>query len=148
MKHIDAQTLTSLRENYLTDDKARVVRHALTRNDIGTISRSLEAEENNPDFFSINLKTMPVTNQLQSGRCWIFSSMNVLREKIGKKYQIKEFELSQNYIAFYDKLEKANWFMNCVIDEKNEPADSETNRFLLEMAVGDGGQWNMLVSLV
>ncbi len=148
MKHIDAQTLTSLRENYLSDDKARVVRHALTRNDIGTISRSLEAEENNPDFFSINLKTMPVTNQLQSGRCWIFSSMNVLREKIGKKYQIKEFELSQNYIAFYDKLEKANWFMNCVINEKNEPADSETNRFLLEMAVGDGGQWNMLVSLV
>lgn len=148
MKKIDAETLSSLRENYLKDDKARVVRHALYRNEIGTIARRMEAEEANPDFFSIDLKTMPAANQLQSGRCWIFSSMNVLREKIAKKYHIRDFELSQNYVAFYDKLEKANWFMNCVTAEKDAPADSETNRFLLENAVGDGGQWNMLTALV
>lgn len=148
MKKIDENALSSLREAYLSDDKARVVRHALMRNDIGEISRVMESVEANPDYFSVNLKTMPVTNQLQSGRCWIFSSMNVLREMIGRKYHIKEFELSQNYIAFYDKLEKANWFMNCVIAEKKEPLDSETNRFLLENAVSDGGQWAMLVSLV
>ena len=120
----------------------------MTKNDISTISRDFTALCDNPSVFSIDLKTMPVTNQMQSGRCWIFSAMNVLREMIAKKYNIKEFELSQNYIAFYDKLEKANWFMDCVIAEKDSDFNSPEMRYLLESAVGDGGQWNMLVSIV
>ena len=148
MKPITAEQLSNLRESYLEDGKARVVRNALTKNDIASISRVFEAECANPNLFSINLKTMPVTNQEASGRCWIFSAMNVLREIIAKKYGIREFELSQNYVAFYDKLEKANWFMECILAEIDAPLSSENNRFLLETAVGDGGQWNMLVSLV
>lgn len=145
---LEKDVLEGMKQDYLADDKARVVRNALTVNDIGSISRRFEAQCANPHVFSIDLKTMPVTNQMQSGRCWIFSSMNVLREKIAKKYEIKEFELSQNYIAFYDKLEKANWFMECVIQEIDSPVNSEKMRWLLENAVGDGGQWNMLVSIV
>ena len=114
MKSISESALASMRHTYTENDKARVVRNALVKNDVSTISRVFEAENANPNIFSVDLKTMPVTNQLQSGRCWIFSAMNVLREKIGHKYDIKEFELSQNFIAFYDKLEKANWFMGCV----------------------------------
>lgn len=148
MNEITSSMLNELRENYEKDEKARVVRNALTKNDIGTISRRLEGTADNPNIFSIDLKTMPVTNQMQSGRCWIFSSMNFLREKIGKKYNIKEFELSQNYIAFFDKLEKANWFMECTLNEIDNPIDSDKMRFLLQWAVGDGGQWNMVQSLV
>ena len=148
MKPVTIESIQNMRKDYLADEKASVVRNALTKNDISTISRSFEAEAANPDVFSIDLKTMPVTNQMRSGRCWIFSAMNVLREIIGKKYQITNFELSQNYVAFYDKLEKINWFMECVISCIDEPIDSETNRFLLQNAVSDGGQWNMLVSLV
>lgn len=148
MNVLEEKDLNELRSTYEKDEKARVVRNALTKNDIGTISRRLEAVADNPAIFSIDLKTLPVTNQEQSGRCWIFSSMNVLREMIAKKYNIKNFELSQNYIAFYDKLEKANWFMNCTLQEMDSPIDSETMRFLLEQAVGDGGQWNMVQSLV
>lgn len=148
MKEITSSMLEELRTNYEADEKARVVRNALTKNDIGTISRRLEGTADNPNIFSIDLKTMPVTNQMQSGRCWIFSSMNFLREKVGKKYNIKEFELSQNYIAFFDKLEKANWFMECTLNEIDNPINSEKMRFLLEWAVGDGGQWNMIQSLV
>lgn len=148
MKEITVEELQNMREAYLSDAKARVVRNALTKNDISTISRDFTAMCDNPSIFSIDLKTMPVTNQMQSGRCWIFSAMNVLREMIGKKYNIKEFELSQNYIAFYDKLEKANWFMDCVIAEKNSDINSPEMRYLLENAIGDGGQWNMLVSIV
>ena len=148
MNPVTLQKIDTLRENYLKDEKARVVRNALVKNDIGTISRNFDAERNNPNIFSIDLKTMPVTNQYQSGRCWIFSSMNVLRELIAKKYNMAEFELSQNYIAFYDKLEKANWFMECTLQEIDGPVGSDNMRFLLEWAVGDGGQWNMLVSLV
>ncbi len=148
MKEITKEELMNMREAYLSDNKARVVRNALTKNDISTISRDFTALCDNPSVFSIDLKTMPVTNQMQSGRCWIFSAMNVLREMIAKKYNIKEFELSQNYIAFYDKLEKANWFMDCVIAEKDSDFNSPEMRYLLESAVGDGGQWNMLVSIV
>ena len=79
MNPVTLQKIDTLRENYLKDEKARVVRNALVKNDIGTISRNFDAERNNPNIFSIDLKTMPVTNQYQSGRCWIFSSMNVLR---------------------------------------------------------------------
>lgn len=148
MKAIDEKTLTDMREAYLQDEKARVVRYALRRNDIAGISSVSEARQENPDFFSIDLETMKVTNQEKSGRCWIFSSMNVLREMIGKKYSISQFELSQNYIAFYDKLEKANWFMNCIIKELDHEMTDRTFHWLLENAVGDGGQWDMAVSIV
>ncbi len=145
---ISNEELEQLRNEYTQSDKARVVRNALTKNDISTIARVFDAEAANPNLFSIDLKTMPVTNQMQSGRCWIFSSTNFLREKVGAKYNIKEFELSQNYIAFYDKLEKSNWFMECVLNEADSDMQSETMRYLLDFAVGDGGQWNMIQSLV
>ncbi len=148
MSGIDLGKLNEMRDVYLADEKARVVRNALTKNDLNLISRRFDAEAANPNIFTIDIKTMSATSQNASGRCWIFSAMNVLREKIAKKYGIKEFELSQNYVAFYDKLEKANWFMECVLQEIDQPLASENMRFLLQMAVGDGGQWNMLTSLV
>ncbi len=148
MKEISEKELAGMADAYRRNEKARVVRNALTKNDISTISRVFEAEAANPNIFSIDNKTMTATNQKQSGRCWIFSSMNVLREIIAKRFKIKDFELSQNYIAFYDKLEKANWFMECTLQELDQPITSENMRFLLEWAVGDGGQWNMLQSIV
>lgn len=148
MEEISSTLLNELRTNYEADAKARVVRNALTKNNLNSISRVFDAECHNPNIFSVDLKTMKATNQMQSGRCWIFSSMNFLREKIAKKYNIKEFELSQNYIAFFDKLEKANWFMECALNEIENPMDSEKMRYLLSWAVGDGGQWNMIQSLV
>lgn len=148
MKPIELSELETLRKDYLNDTKARVVRNALTNNDISTISNVFEATIDNPNLFSIDIETLPVTNQQASGRCWIFSSMNVLRNMIAKKYHIEEFELSQNYIAFYDKLEKINFFLESVLQEKDSDLNSETMRYLLETAVGDGGQWDMVVSLV
>ena len=148
MNAIDTNKLDAMYDAIVQDPKARVVRNACTKNDISTVSRCFEAECANPPVFSIDNKTMPAVSQEQSGRCWIFSAMNVLREMIAKKYKIKNFELSQNYIAFYDKLEKANWFMECTLKEIDSPKDSETMRFLLQCPVGDGGQWNMLVSIV
>lgn len=148
MKAITKQDLTSLRKAYLADNTSRIVRNAIRENDITKISRVFEAENANPDLFSIDLETMPVTSQLASGRCWIFSALNLLREMIARKYKIRSFELSQNYIAFYDKLEKVNWFMNCVLNEADEPLDSRTLMWLLDNGISDGGQWDMVVSLI
>ena len=141
--------LEELNKEYLKDDKARIIRNALTENDLSTISRRLEGKAAHPDFFSIDIETLPVTNQMSSGRCWLFSSMTILREILAKKYQIKDqFELSQNYIAFYDKLEKINYFLECMIKEADTPLSDETVRYLLQTAIGDGGQWDMMVALV
>lgn len=86
----------------------------------------------------------------RSGRCWIFSASNVLREIIAKKCNIKgQFEISQNYIAYFDKIEKFNYFAQSLIElcEQNAKHDDRKVAFLLS-GVGDGGQWQMYVNLV
>ncbi|MBQ1326362.1 MAG: C1 family peptidase [Solobacterium sp.] len=148
MNPITLEELEQMRQTYLADPKARVVRHAAMKNDINQIARVFEAEADNPDLFSINIKTMPATNQMASGRCWIFSSLNVMREMIAKKYSIEKFELSQNYVAFYDKLEKINYCLEALSAEAATDYNDPVVRWLLETAVGDGGQWDMLVSLI
>lgn len=146
---ISENKLAQLNRDYLADNEARIIRNALTENDIAKISRRFEAKQDNPNLFSIDIKTLPVTDQERSGRCWLFSSMTILREMLAKKYKIKEqFELSQNYIAFYDKLEKTNYFLESMLAEADKPLNNETVRYLLQVAIGDGGQWDMMVSLV
>ena len=141
--------LKEFSDQYQKNEKARVIRNALTENDLSLISKRLEATEENPNLFSIDIKTMPVNDQMHSGRCWLFSSMTILREMMAKKYKIKDqFEFSQNYLAFYDKLEKINYFLECMIAEADAPIGSETMRYLLQTAIGDGGQWDMMVALV
>ena len=148
MKSITRQDLAALRREYLADDVNRIVRNALTDRDLETAASVFEAKNANPNIFSIEIETMPATNQKASGRCWIFSALNVLREMIAKKYHIRSFELSQNYVAFYDKLEKCNWFMNCVINEGDAALDERTMQWLLDNGISDGGQWDMAVSLI
>ena len=74
--------------------------------------------------------------------------LNVLREKIGKKYNIQSFELSQNYVAFYDKLEKCNYFLESVIKLLDKEKDDRLLSFILERGIEDGGQWDMFVNIV
>ena len=98
--------------------------------------------------FDINIKTMSATNQKASGRCWLFAATNVCREIIAAKCNIGEFELSQSYLAFYDRLEKSNYLLESVIELIDKDYDDRTLTFLLENGVGDGGQWDMFVNLV
>ncbi|ORY97362.1 peptidase C1B, bleomycin hydrolase [Syncephalastrum racemosum] len=89
------------------------------------------------------------TNQRSSGRCWLFAGTNVLRRAIIKQYKLDEsFELSQSYLFFYDKLEKANWFLENMIDLADRDIDDRVVQYLLASPVGDGGQWDMFVNLV
>ena len=93
------------REKYLQDPKNDVLRHALSFTTFNDVFKSLDKAEDTQFVFSIDVPTLPATNQKRSGRCWIFSASNVLREIIAKKCNIKgQFEISQNFIAYYDKL--------------------------------------------
>lgn len=98
--------------------------------------------------FSNEIKTLPVANQLASGRCWLFAALNVLREKTAKELNMEKLEFSQNYIAFYDKLEKINYFLESIIDTADKAADDRTVSFILQTGIADGGQWDMFVALI
>lgn len=96
--------------------------------------------------FSCVLDRWPVTNQRRTGRCWIFAACNVMRASSMKGF--KQFELSQNYLAYFDKVEKANTFLQLVRRTAGDPVNSRVVQHLLATAVEDGGQWNMVADLV
>lgn len=98
--------------------------------------------------FSIDIKTMTATNQKQSGRCWLFAATNVLREKIAKELNLESFELSQSYLAFWDKFERVNYYLESIIDTAHLPADDRVVSHIVGTGVHDGGQWDMFVNIV
>lgn len=90
----------------------------------------------------------PITDQDNSGRCWIFAATNIFRIAIQQKYDINEFELSQAYLFFWDKVEKANHFLESILDTADEDLDSRLVSSLYVSPVEDGGQWEMIVNLI
>ncbi|MEG2341936.1 MAG: C1 family peptidase, partial [Bacilli bacterium] len=125
-----------------------VVKNALSRGPISSIVNVNEALLPLQMNFNVEVKTMEVCDQENSGRCWIFAGLNVLREEIAKKLNVKSFELSQNYIAFFDKLEKTNYALCSIIDLLDEKPDDRVLMHILSNAISDGGQWDMLTSLI
>ncbi|KGO77467.1 Peptidase C1B, bleomycin hydrolase [Penicillium italicum] len=89
-----------------------------------------------------------ITNQRSSGRCWIFAATNIFRLPLIKAYQLKDFELSQAYLFYWDKIEKANWFFEQIIATAHEDLSSRLVQKLCEDPVTDGGQWDMMSNLV
>ncbi len=98
--------------------------------------------------FSIDIKTLPATNQKSSGRCWLFAAANVLRERIAKEKNLENFELSQSYLAFWDKFERANYFLESILETVGLPTDDRTVCHILQSGVHDGGQWDMFANIV
>ncbi len=148
MKAVSYQTIQHMSKKYQQDVFQKAMRRALAKNAIDTIAYVSETEANTQFRFSIDIDTLPVTNQKASGRCWLFAGLNVLRELVAKKYQLKDVELSQNYQAFWDKFEKINYFLEAMDDFLVCDSDDRTLKHLLQMGIQDGGQWDMFVSLV
>lgn len=145
---ITIEDLSNYQTCYDENTLAGVMTRALNKNPISSIAVVSEALTKDKMNFSIDIPTMSCTNQKASGRCWLFAGLNVLREMIAKKCQIQEFELSQNYTAFFDKFEKINYFLESVIDLADRSTDDRTLNWVLKTGVQDGGQWDMLVSVI
>ena len=97
--------------------------------------------------FAIELKTRGITWQQRSGRCWLYAVLNILRERVAENLKLEKFELSANYLSFYDKLEKANNFLELVIENADKPLNDRMMEYVLG-GVGDGGYWDMATDLV
>ncbi|KAI0341876.1 peptidase C1B, bleomycin hydrolase [Trametopsis cervina] len=96
----------------------------------------------------LKFKTGPVTSQNSSGRCWLFATTNVLRYNIMKKFNLEDFQLSQSYLFFYDKLNKANYYLELSIQHSDLPIDDRLISHLAGDLISDGGQWDMVVNLL
>ena len=148
MEKINSYSINKVKEEYLESDVYTIARHALNNHRMSEITRANERTEYTRNHFSINIETLEATNQKSSGRCWIFAGLNILRERVAKKFNIEKFELSQNYVAFYDKLEKSNYFLEKAIEFIDSDRDDRTYDLILTEGINDGGQWDMLVNII
>ena len=98
--------------------------------------------------FSVDIKTLKATNQKSSGRCWLFAATNVLRELTAKQINVENFEFSQSYLAFWDKFERCNYYLETIIATAGSPLSDRELDYVIKTGVGDGGQWGMFVNLV
>ena len=108
---LSPQELATLRSSFRMDDHTRAMYNAITSIDISQLTLNRDIVRKHNDLFSNKIKTSTVTNQFASGRCWLFAGLNVLRPDLVVKHKLGKFELSQSYLAFWDKMEKANCFL-------------------------------------
>ncbi len=147
-KSISKQDLEKFEQDFDANQANRVAMNAVVGNGITASAKNYEAERFSSNEFSISLEHGKITDQKKSGRCWMFAALNVLRSEVMKKTGMETFELSQNYTAFYDKLEKANYFLESILSTLDEPTDGRLMAHLLREPMNDGGQWDMLCSVV
>ncbi|KXT16453.1 hypothetical protein AC579_1774 [Pseudocercospora musae] len=149
-EHVDAAGIQQYVNEVLKDSKNRLGLNALSANNPAAILEKPSTLIRDTQYFNLKIphEGSPVTNQRSSGRCWIFAACNVFRIAIQQKYNIKSFELSQAYLFFWDKVEKANYYLESILDTVDEEVDSRLVSALSASPVGDGGQWDMIVNLV
>ena len=145
MPEISNDLLMQLREE--ESAKVALARNAATKVGIEAASLNREKIQHTSTAVSHRLDDWKATSQKKSGRCWLFSSLNFLRSRARESLGVKNFEFSQSYVFFWDKFERANWFLTDIIATSGEPVDGRLVQFLLGDVLGDGGQWDMAVSV-
>lgn len=145
---LSEKDFAQLHDNFRKEPKSDVLSRIVTQNGINQAAQDPDAQVRLDPVFSVDLQTGAVTNQKQSGRCWLFSLVNTLRHKFAKKYKLKDFDLSQKYLFFWDKIERANIYYDRIIATASRPADDREVDYYLSMPDDDGGQWAMAAALV
>ena len=136
---ITPDLLRQLRADNQPTAADRALRNALSRNAINDLTLQADNPAATDTHFSHEVPSKGISDQKQSGRCWLFTSMNVLRARMIKKYGLGSFQFSQSYNFFYDQLEKSNLFLQAVIDNAAESMDTQTNQWLFQHPLSDGG---------
>ena len=146
---LSVEDLQSLRDSFTADETNRIAMNAVTAAGIDKVAKNYDRARLLQRRFSTIVDNGEVTHQDRSGRCWLFSSLNVARFVAKKNMDLEQFEFSQNYAMYYDKLERVNYFlkdMACLV-EAGEPEDSRLVQHLLREVMGDGGQWTMAMNV-
>ena len=145
---IDAALLQEISKGYEGNASDKAIRNALNTTSVGVLARNAERSAMIDTHFSDCIKTVGITNQKSSGRCWLFTGLNVLRAAAIEKYDLGDFQFSQNYLFFYDQLEKANLFLQAIIDTRNLPIEDRKVDWLFAHPISDGGTFTGVADLV
>ena len=136
---ISAQMLQQIQQQNAPTASDRALRNALASNGIDVLARSQESTRALDTYFNVETKKQSITNQKSSGRCWMFSGLNVLRANFAKRTDSLTVSLSQDYLFFWDQLEKANLMLQGVIDTGKKPIDDQRVQFFFHYPLNDGG---------
>ena len=145
---LDEATLSEIRKGYEGTSADKALRNAMNVTPLPVLAKNAERAAMIDTHFSDEIKTKGRTNQKSSGRCWLFTGLNILRESAIKRYDLGTFRFSQNYCFFYDQLEKANLFLQAVIDTRNKPFDDRTVDWLFAHPISDGGTFTGVADII
>jgi bleomycin hydrolase len=145
---ISAELLSTLRESIQDADQLTPIQRAVTMNGIYVSSENFAASATNTIVYSNELEEGKITDQKDSGRCWLFATLNILQHDIAKTLKLENFELSQSYSYFWDKLEKSNQFYEQIIATADKPLDDRFVDFMLSAPQYDGGWWEMSTAII
>ncbi|HEX41899.1 MAG TPA: hypothetical protein ENN81_07540, partial [Phycisphaerales bacterium] len=130
------------------DPQMRAMYNALTNTDISSLALNREIVRGHNELYSHKIEVKGITNQKSSGRCWLFAGLNVIRPKVIDKHKLKGFEFSQTYLAFWDKMEKANVTLELIIEMRDRDLMDREMEFVLRHPCDDGGYWESVVNLI
>lgn len=145
---LSAETLSSLRSSYENSASDKAIHNAIANVGIDKVAFNVENANNISTDFKYRVPSKGITNQRSSGRCWLFTGLNVLRAQAMMEHDLPMLELSQNYNFFYDQLEKSNLFLQGMIDNASKPADDRMVDWLFSNALNDGGQFTGVADVI
>lgn len=145
---LSGQVLSEIRKGYEGTATDKALRNAMNNASLPVLAKNAERSVMIDTHFSDMVKTKGRTNQKQSGRCWLFTGLNVLRASTIDRFDLGDFQFSQNYCFFYDQLEKANLFLQAVIDTREKPFEDRTVDWLFAHPISDGGTFTGVADLV
>lgn len=144
---INQAELHRFREDHNSREAVAAIRNAITHNDIKKLSQNRQNDGSVDKYFTYKVEIAGITDQKSSGRCWLFTSLNVLRPLITEKYNLADFQFSHTYSFFWDQLEKANLFLMGIINTADKPMDDRTVEWLFRHPISDGGVWSSFVNV-
>ena len=143
------QQISSLRGSYQSNPANKALRNAINSNDISKLAVNYDNNTAFDPHLSNTVPSKAISNQESSGRCWMFTGMNVLRNKAIRKHDLPaDFQFSQCYTFFWDQLEKANLFLQAILDNRAKSMEDETVQWLFKNPIGDGGQFTGVANLI
>lgn len=148
MKKVIDKELIEKFNNSICGRKIKKISNILNKTNILQASYNSQKYNDIKNHFIIDLIGLPVENQKQSGRCWLYAATNLIREQIAKKLNLEDFSLSNSYLAFWDKIERSNFFLESIIKNIDVDLEDRLIQHFLNVGIEDGGQWDMVVNLI
>ncbi len=147
-KGVTPEMLQQFRHKSEMKGADKAIANAVAVNGLRTLAKVAQNDMPGGSFFSDKVESKGITDQQSSGRCWLFTGLNILRSRMIQQYNLGDFQLSQNYLFFYDQLEKSNLFLQAIIDNGKKPMNDRLVEWLFKNPLSDGGQFTGVADLI